>query len=77
MHSGWIWDLTQVYLEQKLVIEVVLCHPSWSQEEFIKLKIPALPVIKAETTVCALLADANSIVSIFKFNWVSIQTGKL
>ena len=28
MHCGWLWDLDQVYLEQKITTGILLHHPS-------------------------------------------------
>ena len=52
MHCGGFWDLTQVYLEQKLVIEFMFNYPSESKKEIVLLKIPTLPEIEPETAAC-------------------------
>ena len=46
-----ILGITQVYLEQKLVIEILLQHPPQSQKViFLLLKIPILSEVKPKTT---------------------------
>ena len=46
MRCGGIWDLTHVYLEQKLAIKVLL------QREICLLKIHILPRIEPEEDLC-------------------------
>ena len=52
MHCGDIWDLVQIYLEQKLAVDTLLHHPSYSQGEILLLKIFTLPEIELETAMC-------------------------
>ena len=62
MHCGEIWDLTQVHLEQKLAVEILLHHTSWPQTDIFLLKIFTHTGIESEIAECnaATLIRRNS-----------------
>ena len=52
VHCKEIWALIKVYLEQKIMTEVQLHHPSLAQRERFIKQISTLLGIKPETAAC-------------------------